>query len=414
MRLTPSKADRLVLLSSLILAGCTDAITGPPKELTALPRPLTAAEGRVATSGNAFTFALLKQVSAAQPNDNVFISPLSASMALGMTMNGAAGTTLDAMRTTLGFEQAELAEINAGYKGLIALLRSLDKTTDFRIANSIWACQELSVNPDFVTTTGSFFDAKVTSLDFNAPATLTTINDWVNVATAGKIPHIIDQISDQDVMFLINAIYFKGSWRLAFDRTKTTDDVFHLAGGGTQPMRMMNMDQKVRLQSNEMSQALELLYGNGAFALDVLLPQYGYDVNELIAALTPEEWNARMQSFQEANAMVGLPKFKLEYERNLNEELKALGMSVAFDPAAADFSRMVTGNDRLFISYVKQKTFVDVYEEGTEAAAATAVGMSVTSFRPMFRVDRPFLFAIRERLTGTILFVGKVMRIPGA
>jgi serpin B len=236
----------------------------------------------------------------------------------------------------------------------------------------------------------------------------------VKGATGGKIPHIIDQISPDEVMFLINAIYFKGSWRLPFDRTRTTDAQFHLADGGTQPMRQMNMREHVRLQWTESFAAMELLYGNGAFAMDILMPGPGHGVNDVIDALTADEWDARMRDFHDKKAEVGLPKFKLEYERTLNDDLIALGMAVAFDPAAADFSRMVAGNNSPFISYVKQKTFVDVYEEGTAAAAATVVAVEVTSGAAMFIVDRPFVFVIRERLTGTILFVGKVVRIPGA
>lgn len=395
------------------LAACNDPTTapGPPKELGALPRPLTAAEAKVATSGNAFTFSLFKQVSSAQPDSNVFLSPLSASMALGMTMNGAAGSTYDAMRSTLGFDQAELEEINAGYKGLIGLLRGLDKTTDFRIANSIWYRDGVPFDASFLQTTANFFDARVEGLDFAASASLTTINDWVSQATSGKIPSIIDEISDDHIMFLINAMYFKGAWRSAFDSKRTRDGLFHLADGSTQTVRMMNQNETLRFAGNASVEAVDLLYGNAAFSMTVLVPRHGIDVNDLVDSLSADKWTAWMNEFHEKKGIVGLPKFKLEYERTMNDDLKALGMAVAFDDRA-DFSRMSPMGSDMRISFVKQKTFVDVNEEGTEAAAATAVGIELTSARPGVYADRPFVFAIRERLTGTILFIGKIMRIP--
>ena len=407
-----SASASLVVLCATALSACSDPPIGPPKELTSLPRPLTAAEQRVASSGNAFTFSLFKQVSAAQPDSNVFISPLSASMALGMAMNGANGATYDAMRAALGFDAAELADINSGYKGLIGLLRSLDRTTDFRIANSVWYRKELAVEPVFVTTVEDYFDARVAGLDFADPASVTTINTWVSDATASKIPTIIESIARDNVMFLINAIYFKGAWREPFDPKRTVDAQFHLADGTTQPMRLMNRKSLVRFGYNSSVIAADLPYGNSAFSMTVLLPRDGHDVNEVVASLAVDGWSSLMAQLFDEEVMIGLPRLTLKYERTLNDDLSALGMGVAFDDAAADFSRLAAGGSDFYISFVKQKTFVDINEQGTEAAAATAVGISVTSMPPSLTADRPFIFAIRERLTGTILFIGKIMRMP--
>jgi serine protease inhibitor len=394
--------------------GTTDPapVPKPSEPLTALPRPLTAAERAVIDGSNAFAFGLLREVSAANQNANVFVSPVSASMALGMTMNGAAGTTLDEMRSMLGFGSLPLADVNASYASLIALLRGLDPATEFRIANSIWSRDDFPFNESFFSTTRQYFDAEVSALDFADPASLETINAWVKAGTNGKIPTIVDGIPPDAVMYLINAMYFKGSWRDRFDPAQTRDDQFTTAAGAPVPVRMMHREGGVSYYADAELEAVDLPYGNSAFTMTVLLPREGRSVEELAATLTPERWNAVTRGMDGAEGDVYLPKFTLTFKQLLNDQLKALGMRAAFD--VADFTPMSPRGRELFVSKVLQKTFVDVNEEGTEAAAATAVEVSVTSApaRITFRADRPFLFAIRERLSGTILFVGKLVTPP--
>ncbi|MDQ3696772.1 MAG: serpin family protein [Gemmatimonadota bacterium] len=405
---------RSVAALALAAAGAcsSEPPTGPPKALEALPRPLTSAEQQVAAAGNTFSFSLFRQINQAQRDSNVFISPLSASMALGMTMNGAAGATYDGMRTTIGFGGAAQPEINDGYKGLIALLRGLDSHTDFRIANSIWYRNTFPFEQSFLNAGERYFDAEIRPLDFADPASLTTINNWVDRSTNGKIEEIIESIEPLDVMFLINAIYFKANWRSPFDKSDTRDAPFYAADGSTQTARLMHQQKAVRYLETPELQAVDLLYGNTAFAMTVLLPKQGTDVNALVAGLTEEKWNAWTDQFREHEIALYLPKFTLEYERTMNDDLTALGMGIAFVPRQADFTPMSPLGRELYISYVKQKTYVDVHEEGTEAAAVTAVGIRVVSMPPTMRVDRPFVFAIRERFSGTILFVGKMVRMP--
>src|SRR3954469_6179892 len=205
-------AARLASAAALFLAIACSGVTGPGESdtptpaLDALPRPLTAAESKVVSAANDFSFALFRRLSAAQKDSNVFTSPLSASMALGMAMNGAAGTTYEQMRSALAFGGASEPEINDGYRALITLLRGLDPAVDVRVANSVWYRAGFPVAPSFVDITRSAFDARATALDFASPAAVTTINDWVSTATAGKIPSIIDRIGRDQVMFLINAI----------------------------------------------------------------------------------------------------------------------------------------------------------------------------------------------------------------
>jgi serine protease inhibitor len=410
------KKTSRALAAVVVLAGCSQS-TDPrraPQLLTALPRDLTADETRVSRAANQFAFTLFQRLNAAQPNENVFVSPLSVSFALGMTMNGANGTTLDEMRSTLGFGASELAEINAGYAGLMSLEEGLDPTTTFRIANSVWYRQDLSVHQSFVDAVRETFDADVRASPFDA-STVTQVNAWVSEKTNGKIPTILDGIDPALVMFLINAIYFKGTWREQFDPNKTGDGSF-AATTGAQTVKMMRQDDAtIRLGAIPGATVGELIYGNGAFVMTVLLPETagGGNVETLAAALDTTRWSAAIAGLTERTMDVALPKFRLEYERELKEDLMALGMRVPFgETGPADFTRMSPVGDALQIAFVKHKTFVDVNEEGTEAAAVTNVGIEVVSLPPCFCVDRPFLFAIRERFSGTILFMGKIVRIP--
>ena len=406
---------RYILLPALAFTlSCAAATTEPggseaPPLLDALPRPLTAGEQDIVGAANAFSFALFKAVNSS-PDSNDFTSPLSASFALGMTMNGAAGTTYDQMRSTLGFGTTSDAEINAGYKGLVQMLRGLDPRVDLRIANSIWYDKAQSVNTTFVETSRNYFDAQVTPLPFGDQASVKVINDWVSAATAQKIPTIVDALDRNLVMLLVNAIYFKGSWRERFDPAQTIDAPFH-GVAGDQWAKLMHRSGPMFFTSTSEHDAVDLPYGNGAFTMTVVLPHTGTSVEAVSASLRSEAWATAMSRLYTADVDLYLPRFRIEWSRTMNDDLKSLGMRDAFDDRVADFTRIASNG--LFISYVKQKSYVDVDEEGTEAAAVTAVGMSVTSLpqRVVMRVDRPFLFVIRDRLSGTILFMGKVVKL---
>ena len=401
---------RSLIPAALVTIACSDPSGPGPKQIDALPRQLTAAEQKLVAGNNAFAFDFFREINNGQKSKNVFVSPLSASMALGMTANGAAGTTYDAMRTALRLGTASRDEVNEGYKSLIALLRGLDATTDFRIANSIWYEQTFPFNAPFLADSKSFFDATVSGLDFRNPSSLTTINSWVSESTEKKIPSILETIDADEVMFLINAIYFKGSWQTKFDKSQTVDAPF-LAYDGTRPtVPLMNQSATLKIAEAPTFVAVDLPYGNSAFTMTVVLPNVGVDVNTVAASLSDASWKGIEQSFAARKTFISLPRFKLTWSDVLNPQLRALGMGVAFD--AADFTPMSPRGKELVITKVIQKTFVDVNEEGTEAAAATSVGIGVTSAPPSIRVDRPFVFVIRERLSGTILFIGKITKLP--
>ena len=318
------------------------------------------------------------------------------------------------MRAALRLDGMAEAEINQGYRDLVTLLVGLDSRTEMRIANSIWGDAALPIEPAFTEASRTYFDAEARTLDFGSPEAPTAINDWVRGKTSGRIPRLLDDLSPAEVLFLINAIYFKGKWRNAFDAKDTREGPFHGADGRDRSARLMWQKQDLRYAETEHYQAVDLLYGNGAFALSVLLPKAGRTPAEVLAGLGPESWTALAGRFAEREVALTFPRFRLEYGRRLNDDLEALGMGIAFEPNA-DFYRIADVRpDRLYITRVDQKTFVEVNEEGTEAAAATAVGFGKTSLpSPVeVRVDRPFVFAIRERLSGAVVFLG-VMNVVG-
>ena len=398
------------LLGAALLAACDEPITAPD-ELKELPRQLTAAERSVIASSNQFAFGLLREANREVPGKNLFLSPLSASLALGMTMNGAQGSTFDAMRGTLAFGTLSQGEINASYRGLIDLLVELDPRVRMEIANSIWYRDTFPFHQAFFDTTRTYFDAEVDGLDFNSPASVPRINGWVKEKTSGKITDIVQEISPQTVMYLINAIYFKGTWTQRFDPANTRDAPFFDAAGqrATRTVKMMFRDGNVRLYDGDGFQAVDLPYGNGAFSMTILLPHRDGSVEETLASLDATKWGRMVEGFADRPFGVMLPKFRLEYEQHLVDALTALGMGPAFTPYVADFTGMSPRGRDLYISDVLQKTFVEVNEEGTEAAAVTKVEIRETSAPPVFMVDRPFVFAIREKFSGTILFMGKIV-----
>lgn len=398
----------LVLSISLTLLQCEHNPVAP------VARDLTVLEKRLVESDNRFGLRLFKEIIKDEKDKNVFISPLSVSMALGMTLNGANGATKEAMDETLEFTDMTAEEINQSYKSLLELLTQLDPKVIFQIANSIWYRQQLTFEEEFINLNKTYFNAIVEALDFNNPdAAANIINAWVKENTNGRIEKIIEagDIDWETVMFLINAIYFKGTWTYEFDKDLTRDDWFTLPDSSQKLCKMMSLTGDLQYSENEDFQAINLPYGDEYFSMLIFLPRPQKNIASLIAEFNPENWDLWINSFIQKSGTLQFPKFTLEYEKKLNDILKSLGMAIAFDRSRADFTNMYQGPVRLFISEVKHKTFVEVNEEGTEAAAVTSVEIGRTSVDPGFvmRVDRPFVFVIRENHSQTILFMGKIV-----
>ncbi len=338
------------------------------------------------------------------------VSPMSVSLALAMTYNGAEEETKAAMEETLKLHGLTTEEINSSYQTLLKALESLDPKVILEIANAIFYRDDFTVEQDFVTVNKKYYEAEVTALDFASPNALKTINGWVSDKTHKKIETILDNISPRHVMFLINAIYFKGIWQSKFEKKNTEKKNFYLDNGSTVKTDFMKQENNVLYSSNELFEAVQLPYGQGNFSMYVFLPQDGKSLKELTQSLNQENWESWDNSFYERTVDIEFPRFKFEYEKKLNDVLSDMGMGVAF----TDFANFegINRNGGLKIDFVKHKSFIEINEEGTEAAAVTVVAIiEYTSAQPQktyFRVNKPFMFAITEKSTGAILFMGTV------
>ena len=414
MKLVCLPAIALVLLAVACAPDSTGSGPSAPPRITALPRALTSHEQQLIQADNRFAIKFLKQATADTRDTapNLFVSPLSVAMALGMTYNGAATTTEAAMRATLELDSMTVGEVNEANQSLIALLRGLDPHVQFQIANSIWYRLGFTVEQSFLDANRTYFDARVDSLDFTSPAAAPTINTWVDQQTHGLIHEIVpDPLPGDALMYLINAIYFKGDWTRQFDKQLTAPRPFHLDDGSTVsvPTMTYGVDVPVQRTWTPLATVIDLSYGGEAFSMTIVLPQQSVSVDSVVAGLTLDDWNVWIARLDTAFTELYLPRFKLENNLTLNAPLGSLGMGIAFSDMA-DFSRMTSGGG-VKISEVKHRTYVDVNEEGTTAAAVTSVGIVPTSVPTPLVVNRPFLFALREKLSGTILFMG-VIRHP--
>jgi len=397
-------------------------ITPTPKvsitELTPTPAAPEILESspsaKISTAHNYFGFNILQKLLVAGKETNIFISPSSIYLALSMTYNGASGETKEAMSDTLGIKGVSNDEVNKANASLIKIIQNPDPQVQIAIANSIWTKKGETFNSDFLTVNQKYYGAKIESLDFTDSKTVGIINGWVSENTRGKIPSIIQPPIPPDmVMYLINAIYFKGTWTVEFDKKLTSDRPFTLNDGTAINHPMMWQKGDFLYLENDQFQAVNLPYGkNKRLGMFVFLPKE--KLEDFTKQLTNENWQKWLTEFKEKEGTVILPKFKLEYENNLNSALKSLGMTVAFD-SQADFSKMRANplQKDLFISEVIHKTYVDVNEEGTEAAAVTEVGMKATAARPdetfFMEVNKPFYFAIVDRETSELLFMGIIL-----
>jgi serpin B len=373
-------------------------------EPAANPVPESVSKGNLA-----FGFDLFRALAAQDPGENIFISPMSVSMALAMTLNGASGETREGMLEALRLRGLDEAEINQAFAELITALEDPDPDVVLAIANSIWARKGFTFTSDFLSINQATYDAEVESRDFGDPETLGAINGWVKENTRGKIPEILDKIDPADVMYLINAIYFNGKWTTEFDPEDTRDMTFHPAEGSKVTHPMMTRSGKFSYMKGEGLQAVRLPFGESAhLAMYIILPDESRDFGKFLEEFEADAWSELTSKMRRAPGDVTIPRFEMEYESDLNRVLKEMGMALAFDDDAK-FSKMT--DKPVCISKVKHKAVVEVHEEGAEAAAVTSVGVVVTSMRPSpepftFVADHPFLFAIHDRASNTLLFIG--------
>lgn len=395
----------LLLLSSIVIgiASCKKGDQVNPNKGKNLV--LTPLDQLKVVADNSFTLKLFKNLDSANTGRvNLFVSPLSVSFALGMTSNGAAGQTLTAFQNTLNFAGLTQAQVNDYYNNLITNLPELDPNTKLNIANSIWYKQDFSVLPQFLQTNSTYFHAKIQALDFSNSASVNTINNWVNQSTDGKIPVVINQIPSDAIMYLINAIYFKSSWKEKFDPKATYTLPFFRPDNSQVQASFMTGDINFNAYYDDKVSVFELPYSNDKYSMVIALPARGISLNQMVAGLTSAQWQTWMSSLKPDKETITLPKFKFSYNVLLNNALTDLGLGIAFS-GNANFS-LINPTAPLAISRVTHNAYVETDESGTTAAAVTTVVMATTARAPLPPINRPFMFAIREMSSGLILFTG--------
>ncbi|MDR3653973.1 MAG: serpin family protein [Paludibacter sp.] len=356
---------------------------------------------------NEFAFDLLRNIITSSGETNVFISPLSVSIALGMAWNGANGQTKTEMETAMKMSGMTPDDINGYYQIMQSTLPEIDPTTKLKIANSLWYKNGFPVKANFLKTNSDYFNAYIKELDFSQSWAVDTINNWCAKKTNNLITKPLDKIDANNVIFLVNAIYFKGIWRKQFETKNTSEANFTNELGNEVKVNMMFQRDTFAYAEDAYAQYLDMPYGNKAFSMTVILPLDGKTTTDVLNQMTADTWSNLIQNMPTKEVEVYMPRFKTQNNFLLNDPLKNMGMNLAFTDLA-DFTNIADAS--LMISRIIHDTYIEVNEEGTEAAAVTIIEVGVTSAHPtpVFRVNKPFLFVIREKSTGVILFIGKM------
>ena len=368
---------------------------------------LTAAQQAQVENSNEFAWKFFKEVSKGEQED-VFVSPLSVTYALGMLANGAVGDTQKEILEGLEFRSGKVEDINSLCHQLMIESPKLDKSTKVSMANAVVANKNKPLKPDFKNVVEKQYQALVTNQDFSSPATLSFINQWASEQTHGMVPKLLDRVHPDAVTYLLNALYFKGIWYRQFDKKRTQQESFTQADGKKLTVKMMHQKERFFAAENDNYQTVVLPYGNGSYEMVVLLPREGKDWSSLLQTMDAKKWKDNLKSTYSSKVDLKLPRFTSAYTRELNDVLKLLGMNVMFDREKADLTKMSVA--KAFVSTVLQKAKIEVDEEGSKAAAVTVVETAPTATAPskpiIFHANRPFMYAIVEHSTGTIFFMG--------
>lgn len=346
---------------------------------------------------------------------NIFVSPVSFLMALSMLQNGADGETRDEILEAIHLKGIDAETINRANASLLKYLQRLKGEVTFKTANSLWLNETYTLEDDFKSVTRDYYSADTEEIDISDSKSVDRINEWVNSSTDGKIEEMVKGPLDSDlVMYLMNAVYFKGSWTYPFNEEMTEDGTFHLEGGSETTVPFMTLYESLPYFENEQFQAVSLPYGDdGKVTMDIFVPKEGHSTESFLKSWTTEnrsKWNG---SFKSVPGTIRMPKFQLDYDVDLVDLLKKLGMQKAFESREADLSLLVKEEkEKLFVSDVKQKTYLSIDEIGTEAAGVTSISVSIESApsgEPFQMVaDKPFFIAIRDTEADVLLFVGKI------
>lgn len=395
-------------LSVGMLASCNeDEPVAPDIKYNPGVVKLTAAQQAQVENSNEFAWKFFKEVSKGEQQD-VFVSPLSVTYALGMLANGAVGDTQKEILEGLEFRSGKVQDINSLCHQLMMESPKLDKSTKVSMANAVVANKNKPLKPDFKNVVEKQYQALVTNQDFSSPATLSFINLWASELTHGMVPQLLDRVHPDAVTYLLNALYFKGLWYHKFDKKRTRQESFTQADGKKLTVKMMHQRERFFAAENDNYQTVVLPYGNGSYEMVVLLPREGKDLSSLLQTMDAKKWKDNLKSTYSSKVDLKLPRFTSAYTRELNDVLKLLGMNTMFERGKADLTKMSMA--KAFVSMVLQKAKIEVDEEGSKAAAVTVVGTAPTATAPskpiLFHANRPFMYAIVEHSTGTIFFMG--------
>ena len=376
-----------------------------------VPIELTEVQTSLVGSGNTFAFDIFREIiENSDPAENIIISPLSISYALSMTLNGADGTTRDAMLEALKVNGITPDEINTAFQKLTEALLKVDKRVIMTIANSVWTEKEFDVKQAFIDILTEYYDAESKDFDISDPAVPVKVNTWIEDKTNGLIRDMISSLPDNTVMLLINAIYFKGKWTSEFDADQTKDQPFYLLSGSSADVPTMMQKSDFRIFDGDGFVVGEFPYGQGNFVMDIILPDDNNGLSELVPSITDAAFAGWVDQLVERKVNLFLPRFKYDFRKGLVEILTDMGMGIAFTDNA-DFTN-IAEFPPLLISDVLHQAFIETNEEGTEAAAATVVVVGITSVGPNdpfpFVADHPFIYIIREVTTGSVIFMGRV------
>ncbi|HLK56602.1 MAG TPA: serpin family protein [Chthonomonadaceae bacterium] len=402
----------LSLLAGLIVVGLSSCNGASRDGIILSPAALAAKQAdapidpALAEADNDFGFRLFGELARKENDRNLFISPMSIALALDMTYNGAKGATAQGMEKALGLKGMSADTLSKDNAALMGSLSDPGPKVELAIANSLWIEPKMAVNPAFTQANQQYYVAEVAPLRSAAE-----INDWVRKHTRDKIQGIVnDDTVRGSVAILVNAIYFKGKWTKPFETSDTKPEMFTLQSGQGKQVQMMHQSGEYSYFQGEGFQVVQLPYGEGRLHLVVLLPEKGADYRAFLGRLTTANWKLWAAKFQETHGDIALPRFRIEYAAELTKSLTSLGMGQAFDAQDADFSGIAPG---MHIDQVVHKTFLEVNEEGTEAAAATGVAMATGAAAPggsfQMVVDHPFVCAIEDSKTKTILFFGSIV-----
>ena len=401
----------VIILPILFVFSCSSDFSALNDNEKPTIQNLSVSEQALVKTSQNFGLKLFQSVNGVDTSNNIFISPLSVSLALGMTLNGANGQTYEDMKNTLELNGLSEQQINEAYKFLIDFLLNLDEKVIFELANSIWPKEGYPVLPTFMEVNQKYFYSEAKPLNFSQSDAVDIINNWISEKTHGKIENMLDYIDPDTIMFLINAIYFKGTWTYQFDEELTATKNFYSTSQNPQECQMMKISGNWLYYQDDVLQIVDLPYGDSLYSMTVFLPSSDQSIDNFISQMTSNAWENYFQELDYKKGIVMMPKLKLDYKKLLNDMLKNMGMAIAFS-GGADFSR-INGFGDLFISRVIHQSFIQIDEEGTEAAAATIVevgrGSGSRTYFKMY-INRPYLFVIRDRINNTILFIGKITK----